>query len=399
MIPLDFAVPVFRSRSTLHGYGAVLLLIVLLFTTQGCKGKQKANAAERRGNPNEVTITPALEKNLSFGTPEMAEVDGTLQVAAHVETDARRIARVGSPVSGRILDLLAFEGQKVRVGTVLAMLHSTDLSDTQRTLIKASSQRGLAEASVKRAEQLVEADVIGRAELERRRAELLQASTEVESCRTQLRGLGMTETQIRQLENTRKLSADYPIVTPKSGTVLKREITIGQVVQPADPAFTIADLSSVWIVANVPEEDAGQLQKEMEVQVRIPALRKQPIAGRLAFVSPIVDPSTRTVEVRMDVANTDGLLKPDELASMVLTGRPDHKLTVPNAAIVREENRDYVFVQNGPRTYVLRQVSLGVEENDRRIVLSGVGQEEHIVTEGAFHLNNQRKQNAIKGGV
>ena len=399
MNPLCFALPAFRGRSTLHGCGALLLLTVLLLTTQGCKGKQKASAAERRTNPNEVTITPALEKNLRFGTPEMAEVDGTLRVAAHVETDARRIARVGSPVSGRILELLAFEGQKVKAGTVLAMLHSTDLSDTQRALIKASSQRGLAEASEKRAEQLVEADVIGRAELERRRAELLQASTELESCRTQLRGLGMTEAQIRQLENTRKLSADYPIVTPKGGTVLKREITVGQVVQPADPAFTIADLSSVWIVANVPEEDAGQLQKDMEVQVHIPALRQQPLAGRLAIVSPIVDPSTRTVEVRMDVANTDGLLKPDELASMVLTGHPDHKLTVPNAAIVREENRDYVFVQNGPRTYALRQVSLGDEENDRRIVLSGVEQEEHIVTEGAFHLNNQRKQNAIKGGV
>lgn len=399
MNPLHFALPVFRGRRTIHAYGPLLLLTVLLLTTQGCKGKQKANAAELRTNPNEITISPALAKNLTFGTPEMAEVDGTLQVAAHVETDARRIARVGSPVSGRILNLLAFEGQKVRAGTVLAMLHSTDLSDTQRTLIKAASQRGLAEASEKRAEQLVEADVIGRAELERRRAELLQATTEVESCRTQLRGLGMTENQIRQLESTRKLSADYPIVTPKSGTVLKREITIGQVVQPADPAFTIADLSSVWIVANVPEEDAGQLQKEMEVQVRIPALHQQRMSGRLAFVSPIVDPSTRTVEVRMDVANTDGLLKPDELASMVLTGRPDHKLTVPNAAIVREENRDYVFVQNGPRTYALRQVSLGDEENDRRIVLSGVGQQEHIVTEGAFHLNNQRKQNAIKGGV
>src|SRR6266852_7109252 len=84
MIPLHFALLVFRGRSTLHGYGALMLLIVLLFTTQGCKGKQKANAAERRANPNEVTITPALEKNLRFGTPEMAEVDGTLQVAAHV---------------------------------------------------------------------------------------------------------------------------------------------------------------------------------------------------------------------------------------------------------------------------------------------------------------------------
>jgi cobalt-zinc-cadmium efflux system membrane fusion protein len=388
-----------RHNVTYSPASLALLLVLLLVPIQGCKGKHQANAAERPMNPNEVAITPALEKNLKFGTPEMAEVDGTLQVAAHVETDARRIARVGSPVSGRILELLVFEGQKVKAGTVLAMLHSTDLSDTQRALIKASSQRGLAEASEKRAEQLVEADVIGRAELERRRAELLQANTEVESCRTQLRGLGMTEGQIRQLESTRKLSADYPIVTPRSGTVLKREITVGQVVQPADPAFTIADLSSVWIVANVPEEDAGQLQKEMEVQVRIPALLQQGVAGRLSFVSPIVDPATRTVEVRMDVANTEGSLKPDELASMVLTGRADHKLTVPNAAVVREENQDYLFVQSGPRTYVLRQVALGEEENDRRIVLSGVGLDEHIVTEGAFHLNNQRKQNAIKGGA
>ncbi len=241
--------------------------------------------------------------------------------------------------------------------------------------------------------------MIGRAELERRTAELLQASTEVESCRTQLRGLGMTENQIHQLETTRKLSADYPIITPKSGTVLKREITIGQVVQPADPAFTIADLSSIWIVANVPEEDAGQLQKNMEVQVRIPALPEHKISGRLSYVSPIVDPATRTVEVHMDVPNPGGLLKPDELATMTLSGQPDRKLSVPNAAVVREDNHDYVFVQQAAHTYALRPVTLGDEENDRRIVVSGVAENDRIVTDGAFHLNNQRKQNAIKGGV
>jgi cobalt-zinc-cadmium efflux system membrane fusion protein len=245
---------------------------------------------------------------------------------------------------------------------------------------------------------LVAADVIGRAELERRRAELLQASTEVASCRTQLRGLGMTEAQIHSLETSRKISADYPIVAPRSGTVLKREITIGQVVQPADPAFTIADLSDVWIVANVPEEDGGRLRRDMEVQVRIPALPQQKITGHLSFVSPIVDPQTRTVEVRMDIANPAGLLKPDELASMTLTGRTDRKLTLPDAAVIREQNKDYVFVKTAPQTFVLREVSLGNEENDRRMVLRGVQTGEHIVTEGAFHLNNQRKQNEIKGG-
>jgi cobalt-zinc-cadmium efflux system membrane fusion protein len=328
----------------------------------------------------------------------MADINGTLQVPAHVETDAQQIARVGSPVAGRILKLLVFEGQYVKTGTVLAMLHSTDLSDTQFALIKASSQQELAEAAAKRAEQLLHADVIGHAELERRHAEVLQASTEAASYRTQLLGLGMTEGQIRRLESTRKLSADYPIVAPRSGTVLKREITIGQVVQPADPAFTIADLSSVWIIANVPEEDAGHLQKGMEVEVHVPALPQRKLTGKLSFVSPIVDPATRTVEVRMDVANANGTLKPDQLAGMTFTGHSGRKLTVPNAAVVRENNTDYIFVQNTPQKYVLREVSLGEEEDDRRVVLSGVQANEHIVTDGAFHLNNQRKQNAIKGG-
>jgi cobalt-zinc-cadmium efflux system membrane fusion protein len=377
----------------------LLILAALLMLVAGCKAKQEAPAAAAQPmNPGEVSITPALEENLKFGNPEMTDVTGTLQVAAHVETDAKRIAHVGSPVKGRILRLLVFEGQHVTAGTVLATLHSTDLSDTQFALVKAASQQNLAATAERRAEQLVQADVMGRAELERRRAELLQASTEAESYHTQLLGLGMTEAQIRRLETTHKLSADYPIVAPKTGTVLKREITIGQVVQPADPAFTIADLSSVWIVANVPEEDAGQLNEGMQVEVRIPALPKQTIKGRLSFVSPIVDPATRTVEVHMDIANPKGLLKPDELASMTFTGQTERKLSVPTTAVVREDNKDYVFVQISPKKFVLREVSLGQEEDDRRVLLSGVRADERIVTDGAFHLNNQRKQNAIKGG-
>jgi membrane fusion protein, heavy metal efflux system len=388
-----------RRRQMLCAMAYVCVVAPLLITVQGCASKPKASSvAEQAPDSNEISITPALARNLHFGTPEMTDVNGTLQVPAHVETDAQQIARVGSPVAGRILKLLVFEGQHVKSGTVLAMLHSTDLSDTQFALIKASSRQELAEAAAKRAEQLMQADVIGQAELERRRAEVLQASTEAASYRTQLLGLGMTENQIRRLESSRKLSADYPIVTPRSGTVLKREITIGQVVQPADPAFTIADLSSVWIIANVPEEDAGHLQKGMEVRVHVPALPQRAIAGRLTFVSPIVDPATRTVEVRMDVANANGALKPDQLASMTFTGHTGRKLTIPNAAVVRENNKDYVFVQSAQLKYMLREVSLGNEENDRRVVLGGVQADEHIVTDGAFHLNNQRKQNAIKGG-
>lgn len=373
-------------------------LLTLALVATGCKKSQKEQASAAPADPNIVTVTPALEGSLKFGMPEMKDITGTLQVAAHVETDARRIARVGSPVAGRILRLVVFEGQNVRAGTVMATLHSTALSDTQMQLIKSESQRSLAAAGVQRAEQLVAADVIGRAELERRRAEQLQAATEVASYSTQLRGLGMTDGQIRQLETNRKLSADYPIIAPRGGTVLKREITVGQVVQPADPAFTIADLSSVWIVADVPEVDAGALRPGLPVTVMLPALPSGKIDGKLTYVAPIVDPATRTVAVRMDMDNRDGKLKPDELASMTFAGQAVRKLTVPNTAVVREENKDHVFVQIRQGRFILREVALGEEEDDRRVVLSGVTANERIVLDGAFHLNNQRKQSAIKGG-
>jgi cobalt-zinc-cadmium efflux system membrane fusion protein len=373
-------------------------LLVLALASQGCKKKPAEAAASAPSDPNEVSVTPALAGSLRIGNPELRDVIGTLQVAARVETDGSRIARVGSPVAGRILRLLVFEGQTVRAGTTLAMLHSTNLSDTQFALVRAVSQQELAQAAEQRAEQLVSADVIGRAELERRRAELLQATMEASSYRTQLRGLGMGDSQIQQLVSSRKLSADYPIVTPKGGTMLKREVTVGQVVQPADLAFTIADLSSVWITANVPEEEAGALHKGLEVSVKIPALPDARLSGHLSYVSPIVDPLTRTVQVHMDVVNVDGRLKPDELASMTFGGHSQRKLTVPNTAVVREEDKDHVFVEIAPRRYALREVTLGEEENDCRTVVSGVRADERIVADGAFHLNNQRKQNAIKGG-
>ena len=100
----------------------------------------------------------------------------------------------------------------------------------------------------------------------------------------------------------------------------------------------------------------------------------------------------------MDIENRRGLLKPDQLANMTFVGHATRKLTVPNTAVVRENNANYVFVHVAPTRYLLREVSLGEEADDHRVVLGGLQENEHIVTEGAFHLNNQRKQNAIKGG-
>ncbi len=382
------------SRST-----AVALCLGSMLLSAGCAKKTPAQTSASQANdPAEITLPPALVSQLQVGEPLKRDVAAAIEVSARIDTDASHIARVGSPVPGRITRLLALEGQHVGRGSALATLHSTDLSDTQFSFVKAYSQETLAEQATVRAEQLVKADVIGRAELERRRAELLQASAEVAAFGTQLRGLGMSEASLQELKKTRKLNADYPILSSISGTVLERKVTIGQIVQPAELAFLVADLSTVWVLADVPEEHAGKLHKGMQVIVRIPALPEEKVKGQLTYVSPIVDPATRTVQVRMDVANPHGIYKPAMLAAMTFIDQSEPKFTVPSTAIVREDNKDNVFVQLDPNRFALREVVLGPEDGDDRVLESGVNPGEKIVLDGAFHLNNQRKQNAIHGG-
>jgi len=208
----------------------------------------------------------------------------------------------------------------------------------------------------------------------------------------------MSEASLAELKKNRQLNADYPVLSSISGTVLERKVTLGQIVQPAELAFLVADLSTVWVVADVPEDHAAHLHKGMQAKVHIPALPNEVIQGQLAYVSPIVDPATRTVQVRMDLHNSKGLYKPAMLAAMTFVDESEPKITVPATAVVREDNKDHVFVQLEPNHFILREVTLGAEDADDRVLESGVKPGEKIVLDGAFHLNNQRKQNAIRGG-
>ncbi len=377
-----------------------IVAAVLALSAGGCKHATKANQApdSAAADPLKVRVTPELLKGMIVGTPELQEVTTEETVAARVETDAALVARVGSPVNGRITRVVVFEGEKVKQGAVLAMLHSNALSDTQFAFVKAFSQEKLAEQAAARAQLLVKSDVIGTAELQKREAEVLQTSAEVDALRAQLRGLGMSDRTIAQLESTRKLNSDYPIIASISGTVIERKVTIGQVVQPAEVAFFIADLSNLWLVADVPEVSSASLYKGKTVVATIPALPGVTVKGTLSFVSPVVDAQTRTVRARMDMSNVEGMFKPDMLASMTFESTPQKGLTIPGSAVVREENKDHVFVQTAPNEFTLREVELGAEVSKRRVVIGGLSAGEKIALDGAFHLNNKRKQDQLKGG-
>ncbi|MDO9065420.1 MAG: efflux RND transporter periplasmic adaptor subunit, partial [Sulfuricella sp.] len=231
----------------------------------------------------------------------------------------------------------------------------------------------------------------------KRESELAQAEAEMQASHDQLGVLGMTRSATAKLAATRTVHSLSSITATLDGVVIERKVTPGQVVQPADALFTVADLSHVWLVAEVPEQQAALIKKGEAAQAEIPALNGKRIEGRLIFVADTVNPDRRTVTVRMDVGNPERMLKPEMLASMLIQGAPQRRLLVPASAVVREDNKDHVFVQLDNTRFQLRPVTLGQENNGNIPVQAGLKGGERIVTEGAFHLNNERKRKELEG--
>jgi membrane fusion protein, heavy metal efflux system len=378
--------------------GPRLALAAFILFLAGCgrPAPQKAEASTS-ADPLEISPGPDLALQIKVGEVRSQAVSGTLRVASRVEADETRMARVSAPMTGRLVELAVFEGQQVKQGQVLATLYSADLSSAQSSYLKAHSQRQLAERAVSRARQLLEAGVIGEAEFQRRDAELQQASAELSAAREQLGVLGVSREAIHDLETSRILNSTTHIVSTIDGMVLQRRTTIGEMVEAAQTVFVIADLSKVWLVADVPEQSGAGIEIGKAVEAEVPALPGEKIAGTLSFVGAIVNPETRTVRVRMDLPNPGRRFKPAMLATMTLVDGAERRRVIPSAAVVRDGNDDNVFIQTGPGRFVLRRVTLGDEFRDVRVVLDGLREGEKIIVDGAFHLNNERKRRLLQG--
>ncbi|MEK9803220.1 MAG: efflux RND transporter periplasmic adaptor subunit, partial [Curvibacter sp.] len=204
--------------------------------------------------------------------------------------------------------------------------------------------------------------------------------------------LGVSGTYIERLRDKGQLSPYAGVNAPRSGVVIERKVSQGQVAQPGDPLFTIADLSKVWVVGALPEQDAAAVQLGQRVEITVPALGQRQFKGKVIFVSDTISPDTRTLVVRTEVDNADRALKPQMLATLRIIGAAREQLAVPEAAVVRDNDRDHVFVQTASGQFRLTPIELAPASNGLRPVLKGPVAGTPVVVDGAFHLNNERKR-------
>ncbi|HZV08932.1 MAG TPA: efflux RND transporter periplasmic adaptor subunit, partial [Novosphingobium sp.] len=330
-------------------------------------------------DPALVVATPALAKRLQVAQVAQAPVSDTLRVAGQIDFDENRVARIGATVTGRVAAMPANIGQHVGKGAVLAQIVSTELSAQQLAYVRAKSAYELNRRNAERARALYAGDVISAAELQKRESEYQVSAAEMRAAADQLRLLGLPGAALGQLGARGALGSASQVRATMSGVVVERHLALGQVVQPSDALFVVADLSKVWAVAQVPEQQVRLVRLGEEVTLEIPALAGEKRKGRLVFIGHTVDPKTRTVLIRTELDNASGALKPSMLATMLVAGEPEARLVVPAAAVVRENNADHVFVVERAGAYRLRPVKLGEAHDGRRVVLSGLAAGEKIV--------------------
>lgn len=374
-----------------------LIWMLTAAVVAGCNEDAGNKVAAAANDPALVAPADGLRAQLRLADVATQPVAETLRVAGNISFDEQRLARIGASITGRAMQIDAHLGQSVSKGEVLARLNSSELSEQQLAYLKALAQLELNKRNAERANALYEADVIGAAELQRRESEYKISLAETRAAADQLRLLGVSDAAISRLGRQGAVDSVTPVVASLAGVVVERKLVQGQVVQPSDVLFSVADLSRLWAVAQVPEQQVGQVKVGQSVTIEVPALGNEKLVGKLIYVAQTIDPETRTVLVRTELDNRHGRLKPAMLATMLIEARPVERLVVPASAVVRENDEEHVFVAEGEQHFRLVRVKLAPEQGGKRVVLSGLKGGEKLVVDGAFHLNNERNRKEMEG--
>ena len=343
-----------------------------------------------------IKAPPTLMKLVKVIAIGEDQVHDSFRLPARIDLDQQHVARIGATVTGRIIETEVVLGQEVRKGEQLATLNSTELGLAQSAYLKTSSQVNLRQLAVSRAKRLLASDVIAAAELQEREGLLTEAEVDLRTATDQLRALGMSNIDLARLSQEKKINSVLPITASIKGIIVERKVTIGQVVQPADALFTVADLSHVWVVAELPEQQASWAHKGDEAEVTIAALPESALSGRLIYVADMVNPDTRTVTVRMELPNPQRNLKPHMLANLLIRKQGVQQLTLPDSAVLRVNDSDHVFVEIAPDEFQLKPVKLGIRYGNLRRILEGLKQGDKVVVEGGFHLNSERQRKELE---
>ncbi len=375
-----------RAAGLLVAAGAALL-------AAGCgRGGDDADAPAR---PGALGLTPAQRARIHVAPVVADTFSPVLEVTGTVAFDGDRSTQVLAPISGPVVRVPVELGDRVTRGQPLALVSSPDFAAAvaayRKAVAAAENTRRIADLD----EQLWRNDAIARRDLEQAQTDAAQAAADRDAALEQLRAIGMDSASVAAIREGRSVPAALGVVrSPIDGVVVERLVTPGQLLQAGTtPCFTVADLATVWVNAEVFESDLPAVAVGEAAEVR-PTVGDETFPGTVDFVGAVVDPATRATAVRVVARNRGDLLKRDMYVRVTLHARrPRRGLLVPVSAVLRDaENLPFVFVVAPDSSYARRQVTLGARVGDRLEIAAGLAAGERVVTEGGLFLQFAESQ-------
>ncbi|HEX7153875.1 MAG TPA: efflux RND transporter periplasmic adaptor subunit [Thermoanaerobaculia bacterium] len=326
-----------------------------------------------------ISLSPEQRVTANVRTTRVAADThtGDLVTTGRVTFDERRVAQVTAYSAGRVERMFVnFTGDSVRKGQAVAALYSPDLYATQKEYLLALENRT----------RMRKAGFAGA----RSASEDL-----VESTRRRLSLFGMTEAQIRQLERTSKVITATNVTSTVNGIVTKKLVVDQQYVEQGQPLLEVADLSQVWVEADVYEQQLPDVRLGQRVVITSAANPGLELPGTVSFIVPVLAGTTRTARVRIDLSNPGLQLKPDMYVNVRIFGAPAAAhIMVPPSAVVDRGQRQFVWVETSPGTFEPREVKIGPRHGEQVVIVSGLRGGETIVVEGGFLLDSEAQLRA-----
>jgi len=370
-----------------------VVALVLALAAAGC-GERASDLPAASAKPATPPETPPPA--VTTVAPQYRMRLSALETSGKVMFNEETLVRINATVTGRVLEVLARPGDVVEPGHRLLVVDSSDLGSSKADYAKAVADVERAEAALKLVRELFEVRAVAQKEIRDAENESRRTMAERERSASRLLTLGVRREQFPDIAARQDVSTTVVITAPRSGVIVERNVTPGQVVsfgQSDTPAnlFVIADLTTLWVLADVYEPDVPSVKPGQTMVVRLPCCPGQPYEGRVSYISDSVDPQTRTVKVRGAVPNPGRTLKAEMFVKVSIATGAARVLTVPQSAVHRENGTTYVLVETGKDAHERRAVTLGADIDGAVEVQRGVTPQDRVVSEGSILLKRTAK--------
>lgn len=374
----------------------LLLGLAAALALGGCSsGDSAGKTAAAANTPHNVSMTAEQLKHIQLYTVEPVAYHRTVQANGTVDFDQNQATSVVAAFSGPVTRLLVAPGDQVKQGQALATVDSPDFTQAignyRKALVAAKNARRVADMD----QDLVKHDGIAEREAAQAQTDAVGAEADRDAALQTLKSLNVDAQTIRDLQAGRPVGhVQGTIRSPIAGTVAERLITVGQLLQAGStPCFTVANLSQVWVLAQVFGDDPASLRVGDPADIDVGDGGK-PLAGKLTNISAVVDPDTRAVTARVSVDNPGGALRKQMYVRVHIHSQQEqHGLLVPVSAVLRDdENLPFVYVVQADGSFAQRGVTLGYRSDDRYDITAGLQAGDRVVTDGAIFVRFMQTQ-------